>query len=376
MPVALYFPFSRCLDEIALKQAVLLYDKLLFVDPVSPQARHDLYVHEARAAGADPRITQAWVAAADHYELLAREGIVETVDASVLQNPDRADTLVADGLAVDLDLNRAGAMFRGRRRWQMLEARLPPSALEGRFKPRPGPAGWHGDQVVEVPYAVGSSVTLTYALAIAHEAGAVPLTDSDAHHRLLLRRMATAAASDDLPGLRARPPSAYRRRQIEVRIVNELAPAAALQDMNFDQLLEYRRKMQAERRELNQWIDQLADKARNRPWDPALDAELEGIAEHARLLAARPERWGAAVAAARATVSPGRIATDVLGLVGAPTLAAVIAPQVSLLAALAVGANVARRNLVPATRAAIDELVRRRTPEQNAVSYLLNARRR
>jgi hypothetical protein len=117
-PVALYFPFSRCLDETALKQAVLLYETLLFVDPVSPQARHALYVDEAGAAGADARITQAWVAAAEHYDLLAREGIVRTVDAAVLQNPQRADTLVANGLAVDLDLNGAGVMFRGRRRWQ------------------------------------------------------------------------------------------------------------------------------------------------------------------------------------------------------------------------------------------------------------------
>src|SRR4029077_3299641 len=146
--------------------------------------------------------------------------------------------------------------------------------------------------------AVGSSVNLTYALAIAHETGAVPLTDSDAHHRLLLRRLSTAAASDELPGLHARPPSAYRRRQIEMRIVDELAPASALQDMTFNELLDYRRKTQSERHELNQWIDELADKAYSGPWDSALDTEVDQIAEHARQLAASPGRWGAAVAAA------------------------------------------------------------------------------
>src|SRR5918999_2584760 len=118
MAQALYFPFSRSLDETALKQAVLLYDELLFVDPVSPEARHDLYVHEARAAHVDPRIMNAWLAAADHYRLLDQEGIARTVDASVLRDPGFEDALVAAGLAVDIDLNGAGSLFRGRRRWQ------------------------------------------------------------------------------------------------------------------------------------------------------------------------------------------------------------------------------------------------------------------
>ena len=373
MATALYFPFARCLDEIALKQAVLLYDEVLFVDPVSPQARDALYVHEARAADVDPRITRAWREAATHYERLAAEGIVRTVDARGLVDGARADALVAGGLAAD---EQASEIFHGRRRWQMLAARVPPSALDGRFAPRPGPDGWFGDQVVELPYWVGSSVALTYALAACHEAGAVPLTDSIAHHGLLLRRLARAGEYEQLPGLRAQPPSPYRRQQIALRVIDELAPAHALRAMSFDELIVYRAHSAQARRELSDWIDELNRKAYSQPWDEDLEHELRAIAAQAAQIAAQPGRWGAAVAAARGTLSPGQMITDALGMVSLPTLAAFVIPHVSLVGALAVGGAVAGKSVLSASAAAIDAFVASQPAEKNAVAYLLGAGRR
>jgi hypothetical protein len=193
---ALYYPYSRCLDETALKRAVLLYDELLFVDPVDPAARSNLYLREAQAAGVDPAVSKQWLAAQSAYDLLQQHQIVRTVDSTVLRDRADADALAAAGLALDIEINDSpSVLFDRRRRWQMLEARVPQSALDHKFRPRPGPRSWDGEPVVEVPYAVGASLALTYALAIAHELGVTPFTDQRAHDMLLRQRLRSASSS-------------------------------------------------------------------------------------------------------------------------------------------------------------------------------------
>jgi hypothetical protein len=40
---ALYYPFSRSVSETTLKRAILLYDEILFVDPMSARVRGGLF---------------------------------------------------------------------------------------------------------------------------------------------------------------------------------------------------------------------------------------------------------------------------------------------------------------------------------------------
>jgi len=357
---------------------VLIYDRLLFVDPVDPAARSDLYLREPRRTHTDPRISRRWLAARRHYDLLQAHGVVDTASASVLTDPALADALVAKNLEVDLDKNRAGAtLFRGRRQWQMLAARLPPSALEGRFAPRPAARGWADERVVEVPYAVGASVTLTYALAIAHEIGAVPMTDMEDSHRLLLARLAAAAAdSGDAPALHAHPIDPYLRRQIEVRLVDELAPAPLLAKMDMSEVLDYRQENAQARAELSAWIDRLATQAQSRPWDDGMRVELERIAGHARELAAQPGRWRGALDTARGQMSTDRLAAAAISIAAPSTVTAVVAPHVSLVGALAVGGTAAVTTTSDALKAGVSKLLASRPAEQNAVAYLHRARRR
>src|SRR3954452_20492765 len=260
MSEALYFPFSRCLDELTLKRAVLLYDRLLFVDPVTPEARDALYLREQHA---DPTITHRWRHAQQHYERLDHEGIAKTVTADVINDPEGIDALVADGLHVDIEINRAPAtLFNGRHRWKMLASRVPQSMYYGRHRPKPAQA-FAGEAIVEVSYAAGSSLSLTHAIAIAHELGATPLTDSKAHHDLLLYRMKTAAAAgadQQLPGMHAPPPgpaNGYLHRQIELRVIDALVPDERLRGMDLGELIDYRLRHASARQHLSGWIDKL-----------------------------------------------------------------------------------------------------------------------
>jgi len=232
---ALYFPFSRCLDEAALKQAVLLYDRLIFIDPVSAEERAALY---AGSLTARPRVRQGeplaarWQRAERHYRLLEAEGLVETLDAGEILDLERGADFLEAGLEVDLEVNEADRLFGRSGPWQILERRLPPAAFEGPLRRwlRPSERSSRaGRPTFVVPYAVGSSLSLSSALAVGHVTNATLMTDSELHHELLLRRLRSTSTLTT-PDMKAPPVSRDARRLIELRVVEELAPSASLRE--------------------------------------------------------------------------------------------------------------------------------------------------
>jgi hypothetical protein len=371
MTTALYFPFSRCLDEVALKQAVLLYDRLTFVDPVSSEERSALYAgsHTSRSrADQDQFLAQRWQRAEAHYELLAQEGLVETVDAADLIDFDAASHLLDAGLELDLEVNDARELFGQIRPWSVLERRLPSTVLDGPLRRWVRPAERRtrdGQGTFIVPYAVGSSLSLSSALAVGHITGATLMTDSERHHELLLRRL-RSTSSLSTPGMKAPRASGDARRLIELRIIEELAPRQALRAMEFDEILEYRRANESAREALSGWIDRLAAEASNRPWEPSFEHELARITAHARDIAAEEGRWTQAAAGLKHNLSTGAIVAA-----GTAALTGVVAPGVSKFAALVLGGAAA-----PAVKDLVDDLLAKRSPEENAVAYLVHARGR
>jgi hypothetical protein len=120
-------------------------------------------------------------------------------------------------------------------------------------------------------------------------------------------------------------------------------------------------------------MDRLADDSRYRPWDRELQDELEQIAARAREIAGQRGRLAEGIAAAKGTVTPGRLITD--ALVAMPTLASVVVPGLSWVAVLGVG-KLLLGTAKPAAAAAIDAMLAYRPAEHNAVTFLLNARHR
>lgn len=237
MPEALYYPYSRWLDDVALKRAVLVYDRLLFVDPVDQATRNDLYLREGNAAGADPGLPQRWREAADNYTLLHSLGIVDTVDRTVLDD-GLFDAVVGASLHVDFEVNRLRPMFSGRRRWQMLESRLSPSVYA--YVRPSSRRDWFGQPIVDVPHAVAASITLTTALIVAHELGVSPITDQPSHDELLRQRLRRAALETRaLPGV-LRDDRPYTRRRVEMRLLGMMAPASTLRRVSMQDIVDYR----------------------------------------------------------------------------------------------------------------------------------------
>lgn len=132
---AVYYPFSRTLDETTLKRAVLLYDEILFVDPMSPRVRAGLYDVEQHLpylpANVATSLAQEWTAMSDRYDLLQREGLLRLIDPSGLVADPATDRLIARALRADLaDPQTAGLFARGYpTTWSMLRTRIPSQAF-------------------------------------------------------------------------------------------------------------------------------------------------------------------------------------------------------------------------------------------------------
>jgi hypothetical protein len=366
VPGAVYFPFSRCLDDVALKQAVLLYDEIVFLDPVSEDERAWLYEGGHNGiAGSAPRLAHAWRDVRGHYELLAEAGLVRFVDPTSVLEPALVSLVIDWGLEVDVRSGKTADLFAGKGTWSLLEQRLPERPLPPTAHLLVGiPDTTHmsARTAREIRYDVGSSVSLTYAMAACHGLGGTLMTDSADHHRMLVRRLQAAAGEE--PGLRPPEPDPLKRRLIELRVVEELAPARLLAELPFEDVLRYRHQFAESRAELAAWIDRLVDEAHGRASDSGFEAELQRISARAREVAAAPGRWGAAVAATREAVTPGGLAATATA-----ALTATIVPGVSTYAGLLVGGG------LPFVQRIGDALLRRGTPERNAVSYLLNADR-
>ena len=240
-----------------------------------------------------------------------------------------------------------------------------------RFTPRPPASTWTGEPIVEVPYAIGASVALSYALMIAHELGVAPITDDQAHSRLLASRLQSAALDPaGLPGVYQQAETPYKRRQVELRVAGMLAPAAVLRRLSMQEIVAYRDEHRAERRQLTQLIEHLTDQARHRPWDRQLDEELDAIAERTRQIADGMPGWSSAWLAARGSLAKPSMT---LKLAASTGFTAYVAPHVPLVAALGAGALTLGAAAKAAALDAFDQLRRARTPEENAVAYLLDA---
>lgn len=364
---ALYYPFSRCLDTLALKRSLLLYDRILFLDPVPPDVRSGLYVREGAGTSSDRRLSDEWRSAEPHYRLLEGAGLVEIVNPEALFNLDDAEEILARGVELDLEINRRRRLFRKRQTWQVLERRLPTGALTGHLRRQlqavSGPYWDRLEPVVRVPYAVGSSLSLSCSLAAQQATGAMLMTDSPPHHELLLQRMRSGAYSA-VPSMAAARPSPYKGQQIALQVIGNLVPDASLRRMSFSELITFRAHNEEARRDLAWWIEELTSRVEAREWDAALNDEVAQIISNARQVAEQASRWRTAASNAKRSAPADLVAA------GFATLAAALTPGSSTLAGLLAGGGAYTGS---AAARFMNDLRSRRPPEANAISYLLAA---
>ncbi len=270
---ALYYPFSRCMDSSTLKQYLLLFDSLTFLDVVDDdQWRSQLY----RGLEDEHRGYLAYRDLADAMPWLRKEGVIKvkspstiasthddlTVAATLSDLADPAWVKAADPRRFDL----ATTSLHGLPSWHVFRPKIPrgvEAALCDQdelrmhlLEPGTESTSW------QLSYAAGSSLSINVHLGAAEQLGLAPITDSLLHHELMLRKLArrgtsTVSISDvtDISG-------ALTQRTI-FNIVGQVLPTSQLAQLPLQDVLEFRSRTQQLRQEF------IADVAR------IIDAEIE-----------------------------------------------------------------------------------------------------
>lgn len=291
LPQALYYPYSRALSAETLKRAVLLFEKVLFLDSEPWFVRNEL-LHSEKA-----RVLRA---VEDDYAYLRDEEVIAIVDPS--DQITTYDTLLTANVRHDIgdDHFLEEAVSSSATAWDVLAARLPPSFTQAfyagagtfseslslqaivaaarsgemipehvqRFREFRWPSDCTPEQALEMlqgryryvvggnphiqlksyelPFAHASSLRINEALVLCALKGAVPFTDSTIHDRLLrLKAISTMKGLDRTPELRERLgidlPVQLPAEALTMRVLDRLVSSDALASRSIQEVLAYRR---------------------------------------------------------------------------------------------------------------------------------------
>jgi hypothetical protein len=373
---ALYYPYSRTVSETTLKRAVLLYDEILFADPMSSRVRAGLFDIQQHLRYLPPNaataLAEEWNLVSERYDLLEREGLLRLVDPAGAVEDAATGQLIAYALGADLADPGVRTLFSTGypRMWSMLRTRIPRSAFDhlahqiparvlsgAEFGDRtpmamyldghPGATPNMGgvvfpddgrDYAALLPYLAGSSIATSTALALALSEDAVPLTDSEAHFRLLSVRMARAAAAvpsaGQVPGLAARPSGSRTQKTalVHQRVVDSVISHDDLAALSLEECLLYRERTAEERTQFRDFLRDVVRTTYAQPWSPEIEDQIEE-----RITAARREISEHAKSMRDAYRSLFKRTLMGLAVSAAPALLTTIFPVVSPLTALLFG---------------------------------------
>lgn len=199
---SLYYPFSRCVNPASLKQLLLIFDRVSFVDPIDDdqwrtKLFRDLETHDGQFT--DYRaIDSALPELLDH-------GCISRIDPAHFTA--KKNTLMGTSALCDLqDPKWVGVASNPRKfqmpsieisglpSWQVFFPKLPEDFIQALtnlpdFRSHLLVEGDHWTSW-SLSYAAGSAIGIALHLEIAEELGAAPVTDSELHHRLLLMKLA------------------------------------------------------------------------------------------------------------------------------------------------------------------------------------------
>lgn len=420
---ALYYPFSRTLSEETLKRGVLLYDRLLFIDPTTPKVREGLYSPENHQPylpyDAARQLTFEWNEIAAHYKLLQDQGVIGFVDPTDLIAESSADKLVTAHLQADmLDQGVVDLFARHPPSWSILRSRIPQSAfqyLHHQYTPRVlygqnihtpfkvlgGEAhalisdgkpdqdysvpGWrrttaetHNEYAVVVPYYLGSSLATSLALLAIDRTHAVPLTDSEPHFRLLSQRFYRASKSmpdmASIPGLKPvfSPAAAQAMQLVEHRVFDTILSSEDLAVLSLEECLRFREKTVDERIQFRQYLAGVVSHLRHDVWSAEIENEISE--EIARAQQEMNDHAGAMRSAYTQLFKRSAIGVSVAV---APLLLNAIFPGVSILIALLLGTGTSTALLAEPIKEflALRADGNKGTADANGLSYLFKLKR-
>jgi hypothetical protein len=251
----LYYPFSRCVDPCTLKQLLLVFDSIAFVDPVDDDEwRAKLFRDLERVADR----FSAYRHLNEPIQELRDEGALVLVPPASLKSfdaPATAASTLSDLLdgewcqvashpaAFDMPYQMVSGSTRPT--WQIFQPKFPALVREALHDSEDlrDHVIWSGDegQAWTLSYEAGSAVAVNVHVAAAAELGVAPVTDSVLHHRLLIRKLVRSVqAAPKWARYSGAAAATAVAQQTAVDLIRALLPRDALRAASFDSIIKFR----------------------------------------------------------------------------------------------------------------------------------------
>lgn len=126
---ALYYPYSRCVNLDALKLFALLYEEIVFIDPLDEPFREFLISSDKGCQYVPASVRAKWKENQESWNILREAEILKMVDPlPIIQENDQILTAsYAADIADESFVQLAEREGQAAGPWKMLESRLPPS---------------------------------------------------------------------------------------------------------------------------------------------------------------------------------------------------------------------------------------------------------
>jgi hypothetical protein len=278
----LYYPFSRLLDSAILKYLLLIFDSITFLDEVEDTEWRKILLQDmARRTG---NVFSTFQKLSDDYDLLAETGAIQIIAPRVLKTKKSMEVALAtqadlsDSTFIKMCSNPSKFglpsllydVFRGtpanKPTWQTFLGKIAEPLINDKQFTENKQWASHvlipGNEASSwtLSYEGGSAAVTNFYLEAAQELNLTPITNSQLHHELVLRKLkrvfveseSNISLLDDFERKRYR--TVLGKHEI-IRLLEEIFPYSQLDKISFGEIVKFRNETKELRREFIRQIE-------------------------------------------------------------------------------------------------------------------------
>ncbi|HEU5383326.1 MAG TPA: hypothetical protein VFV38_48615 [Ktedonobacteraceae bacterium] len=294
---ALYFPYARSFSHLFLKQALLVFDELWFLDPLERASREAICYYNAH--GNTP--SSQWNQFIEIYDQLYEANFVKIFSDFLLIR--EYDLLLQAAIGSDIaDEEFSSLVFSsvGSNQWSIHRDRLPTSTRSiqwpeswkdrgtGYSSPwyKSPPTKWpyndYSPYIDEVAHSyvhpvIGLSATINQALLTCGLRGLIPITDSDTSLNLLrIKYQRALKANGELQTNLQMQESNYASitGRLAFHLVRSIIPRQEIEKRTYSELLKYRETSHEHLKRFQVKLKQLSADLQTSFWEPNFELEV------------------------------------------------------------------------------------------------------
>jgi len=253
---ALYYPFSRCINPNAVKQLLLVFDGVTFLDPVTDDGWRACLMEDS-VQDTDPKFV-GYSEIHNSVEELKKQKAISVVSPDILTREQKllssasafSDLMDHDWCRVATRPDRFGMPFQqhnGSATWQIFKPKLPDvftdKLLSERSLRKHLIEEGGDDTAWSLSYEAGSAISIALHLAASEQLSVAPVTDSPMHHQLLLQKLTReyyGKSSGEAPiplGV-----ADLLARQTVFSLMKDILPVETLAKTTFGEIVEFRKE--------------------------------------------------------------------------------------------------------------------------------------